>query len=215
MFLISFKKKSPVSPHCSHRKVLSPCLGLLPTPLLHHFPCPWGLWLSLCFSSNPHLPVLPPTPSSKPLHFLFLGLEPSTLDFCTAGSFPFFKSPFKFLLLGEDFLTIWYNMTSLWFISILPSCPLSFFSFLVVVVFLSFRAAPKAYGGSQARGPIGTVSAGLHLSHSNTGSELHLRPIPQLTRSLTHRTRLGIEPTWMLVGSDNHWATTGMPVHFS
>ena len=37
-----------------------------------------------------------------------------------------------------------------------------------------FRAAPVAYGGSQARGPIGAVAAGLHHSHSNSGSELHL-----------------------------------------
>ena len=36
-----------------------------------------------------------------------------------------------------------------------------------------------AYGGSQARGQIGATAAGL--CHSNTGSEPHLRPIPQLT----------------------------------
>ena len=48
---------------------------------------------------------------------------------------------------------------------------------------LFFRAAPTAYGGSQARGPIGAVASGLHHSHSNVGSELrlHLRPIPQIT----------------------------------
>ena len=32
------------------------------------------------------------------------------------------------------------------------------------------RAALKAYGGSQARGLIGTVGAGLHHSHGNVGS---------------------------------------------
>ena len=42
------------------------------------------------------------------------------------------------------------------------------------------RAAPTAYGGSQARGLIGAVATGLRHSHSNTGSELHLRPTPQL-----------------------------------
>ena len=47
--------------------------------------------------------------------------------------------------------------------------------------FLSFRATPEAYGGSQAKGLIGTVATVLHQSHSNVGSELHLRPIPQLT----------------------------------
>ena len=43
---------------------------------------------------------------------------------------------------------------------------LQFFSF--------FRAAPVACGGSQAKGPIGAVAAGLHQSHSNTRSEPHL-----------------------------------------
>ena len=37
-----------------------------------------------------------------------------------------------------------------------------------------------AYGGSQARGPVGAVSVALHHSHSNMGSELHLQPTPQL-----------------------------------
>ena len=52
---------------------------------------------------------------------------------------------------------------------------------LCVCVFAISRAAPVAYGGSQARGLIRAVAAGLHLSHSNTGSEPHLQPIPQLT----------------------------------
>ena len=43
------------------------------------------------------------------------------------------------------------------------------------------RASPMAYGGSQARGPIGAIAAGLHQSHSNARSELRLQPIPQLT----------------------------------
>ena len=38
-----------------------------------------------------------------------------------------------------------------------------------------------AYGGSQARGVIEAVAAGLRRSHSNVGSELRLRPTPQLT----------------------------------
>ena len=41
--------------------------------------------------------------------------------------------------------------------------------------FLFFsRAIPMAYGGSQARGLIRAVAAGLHHSHSNARSELHL-----------------------------------------
>ena len=52
---------------------------------------------------------------------------------------------------------------------------------LFFFVFCPLRAAPMAYGGSQARGLIGTLAAGLHLSHSNAGSEPRLQPTPQLT----------------------------------
>ena len=41
-------------------------------------------------------------------------------------------------------------------------------------------AAPAAYGGAQARGPIGAVANSLRQSHSNTGSEPCLQPTPQL-----------------------------------
>ena len=41
------------------------------------------------------------------------------------------------------------------------------FFFLSFWFFFLFRAAPAAYGGSQARGQIRTVVAGLHRSHSN------------------------------------------------
>ena len=44
-----------------------------------------------------------------------------------------------------------------------------------------FRSEPEAYGGSQARGQIRAVAAGLHHRHSNVESELHLRLTPQLT----------------------------------
>ena len=43
-----------------------------------------------------------------------------------------------------------------------------------------FRAMLVAYGESPARGQIRAVASGLHHSHSNAGSELHLRPPPQL-----------------------------------
>ena len=46
---------------------------------------------------------------------------------------------------------------------------------------LLFGAEPEAYGGSQARGQIGTTAASLCHSHSNAGSKLLLRPVPQLT----------------------------------
>ena len=61
----------------------------------------------------------------------------------------------------------------------------SFFLFFFFFFFFAFsRAEPTAYGGSQARGPTGAVAAGLHHSHSNAGSELRLRPTPQLTAML-------------------------------
>ena len=51
--------------------------------------------------------------------------------------------------------------------------------FILIYVMLCYviaisRAAPVAYGGSQARGRIGAVAAGLHQSHSNSGSGLRL-----------------------------------------
>ena len=55
---------------------------------------------------------------------------------------------------------------------------LTFFFFLSF--FFLFRVTPVAYGGSQIRGRIEAVAAGLHHSHSNAASELR-RPTPQLT----------------------------------
>ena len=57
---------------------------------------------------------------------------------------------------------------------------LAFFSFF----FLLFRAAPAAYGSSQARSPIRATAASLRHSHSNARSELCLLPTPQLTAML-------------------------------
>ena len=53
--------------------------------------------------------------------------------------------------------------------------------FFVCLFVLLFRAAPMAYGSSQPRGQIGGTVASLHHSHSHVGSQLHLRPTPQLT----------------------------------
>ena len=55
-----------------------------------------------------------------------------------------------------------------------------FVSLSLSLIFLLFRAAPTAYGGSQVKGPIGGIAAALYYGHSNTGSEPHLRPTPQL-----------------------------------
>ena len=54
----------------------------------------------------------------------------------------------------------------------------SFFCFCFCLVWFGLfafsGAAPAAYGGSQARGLIGTVATSLCQSHSNAGSEPHL-----------------------------------------
>ena len=43
-----------------------------------------------------------------------------------------------------------------------------------------FRAAPTAYGGSQARGPVEAVATGVCHNHSHSGSEPRLQPTLQL-----------------------------------
>ena len=55
----------------------------------------------------------------------------------------------------------------------------------MIFFLLLSRAVPVAYGGSQARGRIGSVAASLLQSHSNAGSELPLRPTPQLMATLS------------------------------
>ena len=52
----------------------------------------------------------------------------------------------------------------------------------MVFFFWLFRAAPVAYGDSQARGLIGTAAANLH--QSNAGSKPYLLPTPQLMATL-------------------------------
>ena len=76
-----------------------------------------------------------------------------------------------------------------------------FFFFCLLSFFFFFSVVPAAYGGFQARGLIGPVAAGLHQSHSNEGSELHLRAHGN-AGSLTHQARTGIKPatSWFLVG---------------
>ena len=58
-----------------------------------------------------------------------------------------------------------------------------------VCVFYPFRATPVAYGGSQARGLIRVVAAGLHQSHSDGGiraSSATYTTAHGNARSLTH-----------------------------
>ena len=64
---------------------------------------------------------------------------------------------------------------------------LNSFPNLVLSTFFFFQTTRTAYGSSYPsshRGPIRAVAAGLHHSHSNTGSKLHLRLTPQLAAML-------------------------------
>ena len=51
--------------------------------------------------------------------------------------------------------------------------------FFFFCLFLFSGATLSAYGGSQASGPIGAEASCRGQSHSNAGSEPHLRPTPQ------------------------------------
>ena len=67
-----------------------------------------------------------------------------------------------------------------------PSPSLHFFlSFFLSFfgLFALFRATLAAYGGSQARGPIGAVAAA-YTTATHAGSQPRLRPTPQLTAML-------------------------------
>ena len=89
------------------------------------------------------------------------------------GCLKTFKSTFLFVLkkqvpllevIGHLFISLFYFL----------------FIYLFFCLFAISWATPAAYGGSQARGRIGAVAASLCQSHSNWGSEPHLRPTPQL-----------------------------------
>ena len=70
--------------------------------------------------------------------------------------------------------------------------------------FFFFRVTPMTYARSQSRGQVRAAAAGLHHSHSNTRSKLHLWPTPHLVATpdpLTHWVRPRIESTswsWIL-----------------
>ena len=74
---------------------------------------------------------------------------------------------------------------------------------MILEFFFFFRATPMAYGGSKARGRIGTLAAGLYHSHNNTRSEscVTYTRAHGNTRSLTHWVMPGIKPAslWILV----------------
>ena len=83
-------------------------------------------------------------------------------------------------------------------------CVCFIFYFILLLFFCPFRATPVAYGGSQARSPVGATAANLRRSHSNAGSKPCLQLTPWLTTtldSLAHWVSPGMEPAtaWFLV----------------
>ena len=91
--------------------------------------------------------------------------------------------------------------------------------FYFICFFFFFRAAPEAYGCSQARGWIRDVTPG-HWPMPEPQQQLGIQAVSTTyttahgnARSLTHWARPGIEPatTWFLVGFVNHGAWTGTP----
>ena len=119
--------------------------------------------------------------------FLWLGppgvFKPQTCNHWTSGSLSIygldFPSTKKFHMPFTYFPKYW-HLHNVFFLSFFPSL---LFSSLLFSSYL-FRATPVAYGGSQPRGLIGAVAAGLSHSHSNAWSEPHLQPAPQLTATL-------------------------------
>ena len=53
-------------------------------------------------------------------------------------------------------------------------------SIYLSIYLFNVRAAPVAYGGSQARGRNGAIAAGLYHRHGNARSKPCLQPTPQL-----------------------------------
>ena len=95
----------------------------------------------------------------------------------------------------------------------------SFFSFFLSFFFSLFRAAPTAYGSSQARGPIGATAACLQHSHKNydihyqipaTSSTYTTAPGNQILNPLSKawdRTHISLDPSWVCY----HRAVSGTP----
>ena len=91
-----------------------------------------------------------------------------------------------------------------------------FVLFCFLFLFLLFKAAPAAYGSSQARSWIGAVAAGLGPQKQQCriqATSLTYSAAPSNARSLAHWVRPGIKPTssWILVGFVTCWAATETP----
>ena len=81
-----------------------------------------------------------------------------------------------------------------------------------------YRVALMAYGGSQARGLIGSVATSLCQSHSNMGSSCvcdpHHSSWQHRILNLLSKDRDRTCNLMVLVGFINHWAMTGSPMKY-
>ena len=117
--------------------------------------------------------------SSKPHSFHLNCLSQCKSNYVGFSSiflfFSFLITPFptEFLGQGSDLSCSCYLPTAA------PTLDPLFF-YLFFCLYLFFRAAPVAHGGSQARGQIGALAASLCHSHGNAGSKPCLQPTPQL-----------------------------------
>ena len=136
------------------------------------------------------------TVSASWIYLSNVDFAPSRIHLCMGSNI---GSQFSFIWISvscQHHLLI--NLCLFVYIMMLPLTYIKFWVNMVCscFVFCLFRAAPTAYGSSQARGQIGVVVLGLHHSHSNAEYEPHLQPTEAHSnaRSLTHRVRPGIKP---------------------
>ena len=84
--------------------------------------------------------------------------------------------------------------------------------------FLAFRAAPTAYGGSQARGPVRATAAGLHHSHSKSDLSCICNPHHSTWhwQILNPLSKARVQTCNLIVPSQIHfcYAMTGPPARF-
>ena len=148
-------------------------------PLLLFFGHAYGMWKFLGQGSNPHHSSIKTIVSfthwaTRELHICLL---------CVSVSY--FGNSHNI----SNFIIIVFVMGDLWSVifNVIILTVLAFFTYKVLKLSLCFfsflfppMAAPVAHGSSQAKSWLWAAAAGLHHSHSNAGSSLHVRPTLQL-----------------------------------
>ena len=97
--------------------------------------------------------------------------SPPTIDFERFAFETFLKKSLSIILISS--LSEWFRI-----ISASPHNVYCYLNYLEIFFFFFLKAAPAAYGGSQARGRNVAAAAGLYHSHSNARSQPYLPPVP-------------------------------------